>query len=577
MKFGNLHFLWILWIIPIIIFFYSLSAKKNLKLIRDFVSDKLRDRLLENFSWKRRNLKIVFTLVAFILMALALIRPKWGFHWEEVKRRGVDIMIALDVSKSMLAEDVSPNRLERAKREIMDLLQIVEGDRIGLIAFSGTSFVQAPLTLDYGAIHIFLDDIDTEFIPVPGTAIGEAIEQSTGAFDTKSKKSKVLILITDGEDHFGQPIEAAQKAAKEGIKIYTIGMGQKGGAPIPDKKEGGFKKDRHGELILTKLDENSLQKIALETGGSYVRSVTGDLDLEKIYGDIRRNVEDKDLQSGKRKRFEERYQWPLFLAFFLLFFGPLISERKRKRQSTKLILLLLFCMDSAHGGFFSSPGHNGMSQYESENYDEALKNLLDAQIESPDDINLKYNLANTYYKLGQFEEAEKLFRALAVEGEKALAQRSHYNLGNTLYRMGKLKDAVAHYERALELDPGDEDAKFNLNYVREEIKKRIEEQKKRQQNQKQEQEQEQDQNQDQDQEQQQEQGQQQGQNPEPEPEREPEQDDEQGQGQQNDKQDDKMSEEEALRWLSTLKENRRPPKGQAKKGTGRRYQVEKDW
>ncbi|MEC7181288.1 MAG: VWA domain-containing protein, partial [Bdellovibrionota bacterium] len=199
MKFANLQYLWCLIIIPLLVLFYIWAFKKKKRLLELFVSEDLKDKLLRGFSAKRQKVKAFLIIFAFFFCILALIRPKWGFQWEEVNRRGVDIILALDVSESMLAEDVSPNRLERAKREIIDLLNMMQGDRVGLVAFSGTSFLQSPLTLDYGAVRIFLDELDTDLIPVPGTAIGDAIKKSISAFDSQNKKSRVLILITDGE------------------------------------------------------------------------------------------------------------------------------------------------------------------------------------------------------------------------------------------------------------------------------------------------------------------------------------------------------------------------------------------
>ena len=239
-------------------------------------------------------------------------------------------LIVIDVSESMLAEDVKPNRLERAKREVIDLIEMLEGDRIGLIAFAGTSFVQCPLTLDYGACKMFLDYIDTDLIPVPGTAIAEAIRTSLKSFNKRERKSKALILITDGEDHEGEPIDAAKEAKKEGIKIFTIGVGREGGAPIPLKDgSGGFKKDRKGDMVITHLDEITLQKIALETGGSYVRSVTGDMDLDKIYQEgIKQHVEQKHLKSTRKRRWEERFQWFIFFALLFISVEFFVSERK---------------------------------------------------------------------------------------------------------------------------------------------------------------------------------------------------------------------------------------------------------
>jgi len=207
---------------------------------------------------------------------------------------------------------------------------MLEGDRIGLVTFAGTSFVQCPLTLDYGACKMFLDHIDTDLIPVPGTAIAGVIRTSLKSFIKGERKSKALILITDGEDHEGEPVDAAREAKKEGIKIFPIGVGREGGAPIPLKSgSGGFKKDRRGDMIITHLDEVTLQKIALETGGSYVRSVTGDMDLDKIYLEgIRQHVEQKQLKSTRKRRWEERFQWFVFFALLFISIEFLVSERK---------------------------------------------------------------------------------------------------------------------------------------------------------------------------------------------------------------------------------------------------------
>ena len=206
----------------------------------------------------------------------------------------------------------------------------LEGDRIGLIAFAGTAFVQCPLTLDYSAARIFLSAIDTQLIPVQGTAIGNAIETSVKAFRTKDKKSKALILITDGEDQTGNALSAAKSARSQGVKIYTIGIGGEIGAPLPNPSaKGGFRKNQQGEVILSKLDEITLQKIALATGGSYVRSVTGDIDLKTIYKDqIKKHIEKKELKSERRKIWQERFQWFIFVALFCLVIEACLAEKK---------------------------------------------------------------------------------------------------------------------------------------------------------------------------------------------------------------------------------------------------------
>ena len=330
MRFGNIAYLMLLWIVPLLVLFYIYSFRKKDKLIALFAERKLFDQLTPGIRRRRQVFKAFLLILTITFAIAALIRPKWGFHWEEVKRKGVDIIICMDVSTSMLAQDIKPNRLERAKRKISDLLNLLQGDRIGLVAFAGRSFVQCPLTLDYGACGIFLDYLDTDLIPVQGTALGEAIRTAIRAFPKGDRKSRAIILITDGEDHEGDPLAAALEAKKEGIKIFAIGIGNESGAPVPDRL-GGFKKDRSGSLILSKLDEGTLQKIALETGGGYVRSVTGDLDLEKIYlEDIRKTIEQKELESTRRKRWEERFQWPLFIAVLLLMAETFYSERRRQ-------------------------------------------------------------------------------------------------------------------------------------------------------------------------------------------------------------------------------------------------------
>jgi Ca-activated chloride channel homolog len=584
MQLGNPYFLGLLWLVPGVVVFYIWAFKKKRALIEKFVSAELKDRLLTNVSYLKQKVKAGLIVAGCLFTILALLQPKWGFHWEEIKRRGVDIILALDVSKSMLAEDVSPNRLERAKRKIGDFLRIVQGDRIGLIAFAGTSYLQCPLTLDHGAVQIFLDSVDTDLIPVPGTAINEAILLAIKAFEKSERNSRALILITDGEETTGSDIEAAKKASEQGIKIYTIGIGKEGGAPIPNREGGGFKKDRQGNVIMTKLDEQGLQKVALETGGSYVRSVSGDLDLDKIYEDIRKNTEEKELKSGRQKRFEERFQWPLLFALLCFILEAVISERLRPRRlkkTTAIATLAFFLALCVPGVSRASNASRGETLYGQKKYNEALKQLLDAQVENPNSLQLKYNTADAYYKTNQFAEAEKLFQQVASRGTGTLSQKAYYNLGNTAYRQGKLQEALSYFQKATELDPKDEDAKHNLEFVRKEIRRRIEENKDRQQKQNN-----QAKNQEGDNKKEQ-QGNSQNQKDDKnkEAEKKPQNKDGQGKKDQEKKEakegtgqgGEKMSDEEAKQWLSTLKEADRS-KFQKRNAEGQRqYEVEKDW
>ena len=335
MRFGDPLYFYLFWCLVPLIFFMVWGMRKKQQLTLKFCGNPLLSKLVHPGVDKRHRRKTIFVVLAIFFLILALTRPRWGYQWENLHQRGVDVIVALDVSSSMLAEDIKPNRLERAKRKISDLLNMMEGDRIGLVAFAGTSFVQCPLTLDYGAARLFLSAIDTQLIPVQGTALGNAIKTSVKAFRSQEKKSKALILITDGEDQTGKALSAAKLAGDQGVKIYTIGIGGEIGAPLPNSSgAGGFRKNQQGEVILSKLDETTLQQIALETGGSYVRSVTGDIDLNTIYKDqIKKHIEKKELKSERRKIWQERFQWFIFIALIFLVAETCLSEKRPLEKS----------------------------------------------------------------------------------------------------------------------------------------------------------------------------------------------------------------------------------------------------
>ena len=286
-------------------------------------------RLVREQCWQGRKTRTMLTLLGLLFMVLAMAQPKWGFEWEDLKQEGVDIIVAVDVSQSMLAADIKPSRLERARHEVSDLLNLLDGDRIGLVAFAGTSFLQCPLTLDYQAAGIFLDALEPDLIPIQGTSISHALRTAIEAFSRVEKKSKAIILITDGEDHGGNLEEVSRLALEEGVKIFVIGIGQETGAPIPSAEPGrGFKKDSSGELVLSKFNEPLLQKIAVQSGGTYVRSVIGDMDLQKIYlEDIKQTVATKELRTSRRKRWQERFQWMLALALLCLTAERAVREK----------------------------------------------------------------------------------------------------------------------------------------------------------------------------------------------------------------------------------------------------------
>lgn len=333
MRFSSLHLAYLFLLIPAlgaVAYYGRLQRSKGL---RRFAGQHILPRLEIGVSILRNTVKSVIFLAAVFFLVVGLIGPEWGFHWEEIKRRGVDLVVALDTSDSMLSQDVKPSRMERAKREIYDLVKMVRGDRLGLVVFSGDAFVQCPLTLDYGAFLMFLDYVDTSVVPQKGTNLGNAIRKAVGAFDNLARNSKAIILISDGGNLEGDPISAAKEAKKKGIRIYTIGIGREDEeSPIP-VSGGGFKYS-DGRMVTTKLENKILEKIALTTGGAYVRSVTGDIDLQKIYfEEINKKLEKRNLKGTLAKRWEERFQWPLAVAAALFAIELLVAERHRHAEA----------------------------------------------------------------------------------------------------------------------------------------------------------------------------------------------------------------------------------------------------
>lgn len=300
--------------------------------MEEFAHIDLLHELTASLDRKKQKMKALFILISVFAIILSLMRPQWGFEWEEVKRTGLDILIAIDTSKSMLAEDVKPNRLERSKLAVKDLIKKLRGDRIGLIAFAGNAFLQCPLTVDYSGFMLTLDDLDVYTIPKGGTSLSNAIRVALDGYEGGNKKYKVLVIITDGEDHEGNPLEWAQKAKEQGIKIFTIGIGTREGELIPVSDESGnrmFLKDRNGKVVKTSLDERTLQEISLTTGGSYVKATTVEFGLDLVYEEKLSKMEKREFESKMVKKFEERYQIPLAAAVLLLCLELFIRERKR--------------------------------------------------------------------------------------------------------------------------------------------------------------------------------------------------------------------------------------------------------
>lgn len=332
MRYGNLNYLYLLPVIPVLILAYVLVFKKKARDLNRFANIELLQKAGLSVNRKRQWLKAALMVVGMLFLIFTLIEPKWGYHWEEVEKKGIDIVIAVDTSRSMLADDVKPNRLEVAKREIEDLLNALEGDRVGLVAFAGSAFTYCPLTSDYGAFRLFLYDLNTNFIPLGGTALAEAIKKGIATFEANSKNHKVIILITDGENHEGDPLKVVAEAKRQDIVIYTVGVGKKDGSYIKIRDESGresFLKDAQGQVIKSRLDEITLNKIALETGGLYTPAYGKKWGLEKIYRDSIAKIEETTYTTQRVKKYVNRYQVPLLIAIIVIVTEGFLMDRRK--------------------------------------------------------------------------------------------------------------------------------------------------------------------------------------------------------------------------------------------------------
>lgn len=331
-RFANPEFFIALIIVPVLIILYIVFGIKRKKAIREFGNPETLASLMPNKSTARLGWKFTIIILAITLIITALARPQMGAKLEKIKREGVEIIIALDVSNSMLAEDIQPNRLERAKRAIARLTERLNNDKIGLIVFAGDAYTQIPITTDYSSTKLFLSAISTNIVPKQGTAIGSAINLATRSFTPNAESSKAIIIITDGENHEDDPVSMAKTAAENGIIVHTIGMGLPQGAPIPYITASGqkdFRKDKNGEVVVTKLDDKMLQEIASAGNGKYIRANNAEVGINAIFDEIDK-MQKTELESKVYSEYNDQFIYFIIAALALLVIEFFILERKNK-------------------------------------------------------------------------------------------------------------------------------------------------------------------------------------------------------------------------------------------------------
>ena len=525
-HFAQAQYLFLILVIPFFFVGYALFRRERNRKIAKIGSPELMAALMPNRSRAKGWVRISFFAVAWFFFAIGLARPQMGAKIKESNRKGAEIMIALDVSNSMLAQDYSPNRLERAKLAISRLVDKLHGDRIGLIVFAGQSFVQLPITTDYVSAKIFLNTIGTESVPVQGTALGEAINTAIKSFSSEAQmqqNNKAIILITDGENHEDDPVEAARMAAEVGIKVFCIGVGSPEGKPIPYGPDGELMKDREGNIVVTKLDEKILEEVAAAGEGAYIRAGNAEFGLNPIIDELKQ-LEEQQFRSIVFEDFEEQYMYffAIALVFFLLEF--LVGNKRVGKKMFAVVLLLMVSAVSSYAQTDKKEVRKGNRLYKDGNYKEAEVEYRKALIKDSLSLAGNYNLANVmmqqedaanaeliYAKLGDTiskipQEVDWKNGSVKVDRKNTLPPDYYHNLGNSFLAQKKYQEAVDAYKNALRRNPGDNETRENYIYA----KKKLEDgQNQDQQQQQQDQNQ---QNQNQDQQQQQNQQDQQNQN-----------------------------------------------------------------
>jgi Ca-activated chloride channel family protein len=489
MTFGAPQWFWAFAVLPVLVALYLRAERRRRITLREFVSPRLLPELAGNVARTRRAIRFVCVLLSIACAITALAKPRWGYAYEEVKRRGLDLLLAVDTSRSMLSNDVSPNRLARVKLATQDLINELTGDRVGLIAFAGRAFLQAPLTIDYDAAVESINDLDTKTIPEGGTNISEAIALAVRTFGKSATGNRALIIFTDGEELSGNAVKEAKNAADTGVRIFTIGVGTAQGSLIPIESENGsaFVKDAKGQVVKSRLDENRLREIAQTTGGSYFHLENGPQTMRQLYEQGLAKLQTGEIDARLSRRPIERYEWPLAAAIIALAASVFINDRKRTRHRAFRPLATAALVLLASNIFAAAPG---IEEYRQQKYNEALQQFQTVLSKHPQNRaadKLAFDSGAAAYKLHDYENALQAFSQALLSPDAQLQSKGHYNLGNTLYQRGeaqkgeekKLSDwtnALKHYEETLKISPQDKEAKDNYEFV----KKKIEELKNKQ-------------------------------------------------------------------------------------------------
>ncbi len=472
-------------IVVLLGFLFLMAERRAWERLNAFAESSLLNRLTQSHSRRKLWIKNAFLMAVFLLIFASLARPQWGANWEKAETKGIDVMIALDTSKSMLAEDIAPNRMERSKLAILDLLSTTQGDRVGLIAFAGDAFLQCPLTLDYQAFRHTLSAIDTNSIPVGGTNIAPAIDEAESYFE-ETENARILILITDGEDLEASGLQRAREAAKNGTRILTVGVGSPEGELIPIRNASGgtdYLRDASGNPVSTKLDDATLRQIADASNGLYAPLGPTGSGLERVYQFCLAQMPEEERSESLQRIPIERFHWPLILAIVLLIIESLLTTRRKFSGGGSMLLTAALLIGLLLGNpMEASTAKDAYKAHEEGRFEESVTLYRDALVEDPEDPRLVYNLAVSAYRAGNFDEAISSFESTLTLADTALQEKAFHNLGNSRVAYGfdqldkqpalaleQWTAAITDFENALGLDEGRKNSQQNLEKLQQTI------------------------------------------------------------------------------------------------------------
>lgn len=488
-RFQHTEYLLALAAIPVLagLYFLALSWKK--KTIKKIGDERLVKELIKNYSPQKFALKFILVVTAFAAAVCGLANVRSPQGSEKVSRNGIDVMIALDVSKSMLAQDIKPSRLDRAKQVLGKLMDRLTNDRIGIVVFAGKAYLQMPLTGDHGAAKMFLSSASPDVVPTQGTVISDALKMCYTSFNAKEKKYKAVILISDGEDHDEEAASLSAKMAAEGVIIHTVGIGSAEGTAIVDPATNEVKKDKEGNTVITKLNEAELKTIAEKGNGIYqlydnTEAVVSSLEAQLNSMDQRTVTEDSLVN------YKSFFQYFLLLSLLLLVADVFIGERKRIQPvKSSPALKVFFCLLSSFFFLMSATAQNekaiikkGNEAYGKGEYENAAAEYKKVTDKNPANATANYNLGNALYKNKKTDEAVTAYEnAAGAAADKTDKSKAFYNKGVVLQNNKKLPECIEAYKNALKLNPQDDDARQNLQKALQQQKKQQEQQKNKQQ------------------------------------------------------------------------------------------------